>query len=226
MLTLRPIRSYVLRQGRLTQGQQRAFTQYWPTYGLPFADQPLVFTEIFGNSRPVFLEIGCGNGSALAEMALRHPERNYLGIEVHGPGVGHLLHNLAAQGSTNVRIFQHDAVEVLRCMIPDAALAGLYLYFPDPWHKKRHHKRRIVQASFAELVAQKLSPAGFVHMATDWEPYAAQMLAVLQAEPLLQNTAIDAEYVPRPMDRPLTRFERRGQVLGHVVRDLVFCTCK
>ena len=219
---LRPIRSYVLRQGRLTPGQQRAFTEHWPTYGLPFVEQPLVMTDVFGNEQPVYLEIGCGNGTALAEMARRHPERNYLGIEVHKPGVGHLLHTLAAQGSTNVRIFQHDALDVLHQMIPNAALVGLYLFFPDPWHKKRHHKRRIVQPRFVDLVVQKLCSTGFVHMATDWEPYAEHMLTLLQASPALQNTATEADYVPRPTDRPLTRFERRGQALGHVVNDLVF----
>jgi len=219
---LRPIRSYVLRQGRLTPGQQRAFAQHWATFGVEFAEQPLDFTHLFGNSNPVYVEIGCGNGAALAEMALRHPTRNYLGIEVHTPGVGHLLLRLAAQGNTNVRIIRHDALAVLRHAISDQTLAGLYLFFPDPWPKKRHHKRRLVQPDFTALVVDKLVPNGLLHMTTDWEPYAAHMLTVLQANPFLKNTATTGDFVSRPADRPLTRFEQRGQKLGHTVYDLIF----
>ncbi|MGD8910586.1 MAG: tRNA (guanosine(46)-N7)-methyltransferase TrmB, partial [Chromatiales bacterium] len=168
----RPIRSYVLRQGRITEAQQRAFETLWPRYGLALGNAPLNLAECFGNERPVTLEIGFGNGEALAQLAHRHPERNYLGIEVHGPGVGHLMIRLAQQESDNVRILQGDAMELLRQHLPAGSLACLLLFFPDPWHKKRHHKRRIVQAEFAELVHNALIPGGLLHMATDWENYA------------------------------------------------------
>ena len=220
--SLRPIRSYVLRQGRLTRGQQRAFEQFWPRFGVAAASAPLDLTTLFGNTRPVWLEIGCGNGTALAESAGRYPERNFLGIEVHTPGVGHLLQRLAAQNSTNARILQQDALEVLRHRLMDQSLAGICVFFPDPWPKKRHHKRRLVQSGFTQLAAQKLQPNGILHLATDWEPYAQQMLTVLSAEPRLRNTATDGGYVPRPPERPLTRFEQRGQTLGHPVHDLIF----
>ena len=220
--TRRPIRSYVLRQGRLTSGQKRAFDQFWPRFGVAAGAVPLDMPVLFGNTRPIWLEIGCGNGTALAESAARHPERNFVGIEVHTPGVGHLLQRLADQNSTNVRILHEDALEVLRHRLPDQSLAGICVFFPDPWHKKRHHKRRLVQPGFARIAAQKLQPGGLLHLATDWEPYAEQMLTVLSAEPLLRNTAPENGYVPRPPERPLTRFEQRGQKLGHPVRDLIF----
>lgn len=218
----RPVRSFVLRTGRMTPGQRRAFERLWPRFGLDYRPGPLDLPALFGNEHPVYLEIGFGNGDALAEMAQRHPGRNYLGIEVHTPGVGHLLRQLEEQGSENVRVLRHDAVEVLGDMIPDGALAGTYLFFPDPWHKKRHHKRRIVQPAFAELLARKLVPGGFFHAATDWEDYALHMLEVLDACPALHNTASDGRFVPRPEDRPLTRFEQRGLRLGHGVWDLVY----
>lgn len=219
----RPLRSYVLRQGRLTKGQQRGFDAYWPQFGLPYQNQTLNLAAIFGNSNPVYLEIGCGNGEALANMALQHPERNYIGIEVHGPGVGHLLLKLAGQNSTNARICRHDAVEVLRDMLPDASLAGVYLFFPDPWHKKRHHKRRIVQADFVEMLAQKIQPGGFFHAATDWWDYARHMLDLFNGyAEIFVNQMPQGGYSPRPAERPLTRFEQRGQRLGHAVWDLIF----
>ena len=175
----RPIRSFVLRQGRLTKGQQRAFETLWPRFGVEYRPHPLDLAALFGNDRPVYLEIGFGNGESLAAMARDNPERNYLGIEVHSPGVGHLLMKLEEYACGNVRICRHDAIEVLRDMIPDDSLTGVYLFFPDPWHKKRHHKRRIVQTDFIALLAQKIRPGGFFHAATDWEDYAQHMLEVL-----------------------------------------------
>lgn len=219
----RPLRSYVLRQGRLTKGQQRGFDEYWSRFGLPYQNKPLDLFEVFGDAKPVYVEIGCGNGEALAAMAQQHPERNYIGIEVHSPGVGHLLLKLAAQNNTNVRICRHDAVEVLRDMLPAASLAGVYLFFPDPWHKKRHHKRRIVQTAFVQLLADKIHSGGFIHAATDWQDYAEHIMTVLNASPeLFCNQMADGGYVPRPAERPLTKFEQRGQRLGHGVWDVIF----
>jgi len=218
----RPIRSFVLRQGRLTKGQQKAFQQHWARLGIEYARQLLDLSEVFGNDNPVYLEIGFGNGESLAEMARQHPERNYIGIEVHGPGVGHLLMKLEEYGCENVRICRHDAVEVLEHVIPDAALQGVYLFFPDPWHKKRHHKRRIVQPEFLELLARKIRPGGLFHAATDWQNYAEHMLHVLNgASHIFRNTA-EEDFIVRPEDRPLTKFEQRGLRLGHGVWDLVF----
>jgi tRNA (guanine-N7-)-methyltransferase len=218
----RPIRSYVLRQGRMTDGQHRAFTELWPRYGLELSTGELDLAKLFGNDNPVTLEIGFGNGETLAKLAMDYPERNYLGVEVHGPGVGHLLLRLAGQESCNVRILQADAMELLRRHLPTDSLAEVLLLFPDPWPKQRHHKRRIVQAEFARLVHRTLKPGGTLHMATDWEDYARQMLAVLTAAQGMKNLAGAGSYTPRPENRPLTRFERRGQRLGHGVRDLVF----
>ena len=218
----RAIRSFVLRQDRLTKGQQRAFDTHWPRLGIAYDAQPLELSGLFGNDNPVFLEIGFGNGESLAEMARQHPERNYIGIEVHGPGVGHLLMKLEEFSCGNVRVCRHDAVEVLRNMVPDASLQGVYLFFPDPWHKKRHHKRRIVQPDFIELIARKIRPGGFFHAATDWENYAEHILEVLNgARHLFRNTAGEG-FAPRPDDRPLTKFEQRGLRLGNGVWDLVF----
>ncbi|MEN8176831.1 MAG: tRNA (guanosine(46)-N7)-methyltransferase TrmB, partial [Pseudomonadota bacterium] len=210
----RPIRSYVLRQGRMTEGQQRAFTQLWPRYGLAPPPGELDLAALFGNPNPVYLEIGFGNGEALADAAANHPEHNHLGIEVHGPGVGHLLLRLARQASDNVRILQADAMELLRCHIPAGSLAGVLLFFPDPWPKKKHRKRRIVQPEFAQRIQRVLKPGGMLHMATDWEDYARQMLAVLSAAEGFANTAGEGNYSPRPEGRTLTKFERRGQRLG------------
>ena len=218
----RAIRSFVLRQGRLTKGQERAFELFWPTLGIDYKAEPLDWPSVFGNTNPVHIEIGFGNGESLAEMARQNPERNYLGIEVHGPGVGHLLMRLKEFGCTNVRVCQHDAIEVLRDMVPDHSLRGLYLFFPDPWHKKKHHKRRIVQRSFLELLRSKLIDDGFFHAATDWEPYAEHMLEVLnESRDLFSNTATN-DFVERPEERPLTKFEQRGIRLGHGVWDLIF----
>lgn len=221
--TDRPIRSFVLRQGRLTPGQQRAFDQLWPRYGVDYRIEPLDLQGLFGNKNPVFVEIGFGNGESLAQMAAANPEQNYLGIEVHGPGVGHLLLKIQELGLTNIRIMKHDAIEVLNNGLSDASLQGLFLFFPDPWHKKRHQKRRILNPDFIKQLCRLIKPGGVFHAATDWEGYAVQMMELLsEAQDQLQNSAGDGNYTPRPEYRPLTKFEQRGHRLGHGVWDLVF----
>jgi tRNA (guanine-N7-)-methyltransferase len=216
----RPIRSYVLRAGRTTAGQSRALETLGPRYLLPYRAEPLDTAAVFGRAVPVVLEIGFGMGDATAAIAAALPERDFIACEVHPPGVGALLMRIEALGLTNLRLLQHDGVEVLRHMIAPGSLAGVHVYFPDPWHKKRHHKRRLVQPGFARLVAERLAPGGYLHCATDWQPYAEHMLAVLAAEPLLANSA--EGYAPRPDWRPQTKFERRGIALGHGVWDLLF----
>lgn len=218
----RPIRSYVLRQGRLTSGQERAFETVWPRLGVEFHGRILNLPMLFENRHPVFLEIGFGSGDSLAQMAAVHPENNYLGIEVHRPGVGHLLLKADELGLTNLRVIRHDAVDVLQHGIATAALAGVFLFFPDPWHKKRHHKRRILQPLFVEQLTRAIRPGGLFHAATDWEHYAEQMMELLSATPAFENCAGPGAFLPRPDWRPLTRFEQRGQRLGHGVWDLVF----
>lgn len=217
---LRPIRSYVLRAGRTTDGQARALATLGPRFVLPYEPRPLDFAAVFGRAAPTVLEIGFGMGETTAHIAAAQPGRDFIACEVHEPGVGALLKRIGEQGLTNLRIVRHDAIEVLDHMIPPASLAGVHLFFPDPWHKSRHHKRRIVQAPFARRVAEHLAPGGYLHCATDWVPYAEQMLEVLSAEPALVNSADG--YAPRPDYRPLTKFEQRGLRLGHEVRDLVF----
>jgi tRNA (guanine-N7-)-methyltransferase len=219
---LRAIRSFVRREGRITAAQTRAIEQLLPRYGVAAGQTSLDFAAIFGRAAPVHLEIGFGNGEALAAMAGAHPENNYLGIEVHRPGVGMLLRALDAGAVTNVRILCADAREVLERRIPDGSLSSVYIFFPDPWPKKRHHKRRLVQLEFVTLVQRKLLVDGLLHLATDWEDYAQQMLAVLSSVDGLENTAPSGRFVSRPPARPLTRFERRGHRLGHGVWDLVF----
>ncbi len=216
----RPIRSYVLRQGRLSEAQARAHRTLLPQFGISFANQLIDLNAAFGRAAPKILEIGFGMGETTATIAAAQPEKDFLGIEVHTPGVGSLLKLVEAQGLGNLRLIQHDAVEVLQAMIAPASLDGIHIFFPDPWPKKRHHKRRLVSTDFVALLANRLKPGGYLHLATDWEEYAAHMLAVLDAEPLLENTATG--YAPRPAYRPLTRFETRGLRLGHGVRDLVF----
>jgi tRNA (guanine-N7-)-methyltransferase len=216
----RPIRSFVLRQGRVTNAQRRACEELLTVYGVPFAPAPLDLDRLFGRAAPKILEIGFGMGETTATIAQAHPENDYLGIEVHTPGVGSLLKQLDDLSSKNVRIIQHDAVEVLQQMIASAALDGVHLFFPDPWPKKRHHKRRLVQAPFTALLATRMKSRAYLHAATDWEDYAQQMLQVLTAEPALENTATD--FAQRPNSRPETKFERRGLKLGHRVWDLVF----
>ncbi|MBS3936195.1 MAG: tRNA (guanosine(46)-N7)-methyltransferase TrmB [Sulfuritalea sp.] len=215
-----PIRSFVLRQGRVSKAQQRHYDEGMPRWGLPYAAAPLDFSAVFGRHAPIFLEIGCGMGETTALIAATHPENDYLGIEVHAPGVGSLLKEIATRELGNLRVIRHDAVEVLRDMIPAGSLAGIHVYFPDPWPKKRHHKRRLIQPPFVALLAARLAPGGYLHCATDWEEYARQMLAVLTAEPLLRNTA--EGFAPRPEWRPQTKFETRGLRLGHGVWDILF----
>ena len=218
----RSIRSFVMRGGRITEAQQRALDSLWPRYGIAFEPVPLDFAATFGREAPVTLEIGFGNGDNLAAQAAMHLQRNYLGVEVHRPGVGRLLLSLEEQQLPHVRIICHDAVEVLTHQVAAQTLDELLILFPDPWPKKRHHKRRLVQAPFVELVADRLRAGGVLRFATDWQPYADAVLEVLNANPRLRNLAPDGTFVPRPTGRNPTRFEKRGERLGHDVWDLAF----
>jgi tRNA (guanine-N7-)-methyltransferase len=220
----RPIRSFVLRQGRMSPAQERALESLWPAFGIPYAASKLDFDLVFGRRAPRVLDIGFGMGETTATMAGARPDADFLAVDVHGPGVGSLLKRIADGGLANVRVMRHDAVEVVTAMIPPASLAGVHVFFPDPWPKKRHHKRRLLAAPFVHELAARLAPGGYLHVATDWEEYAQEILATLGAEPLLENTA-DA-FAPRPPERPLTKFEARGMKLGHGVRDLVFARRK
>jgi tRNA (guanine-N7-)-methyltransferase len=219
---MRKIRSFVLREGRLTKGQQNALDNHWPVFGLSYQHTPLDLVQVFGRSAPVVLEIGFGMGKSLVEMATNTPDKDFIGIEVHKPGVGACLGDAAAADLTNIRLFEHDAVEVLNDSIADGSLDTVQLFFPDPWHKKRHHKRRIVQPDFVQLLRKKLKIGGVFHMATDWQNYAEHMLEVMQAAPGFDNVSASGDYVERPEQRPLTKFEQRGQRLGHGVWDLMF----
>jgi tRNA (guanine-N7-)-methyltransferase len=216
----RSIRSYVLRQGRISNAQRRAHVELLPVYGIPFSPALVDLGRVFGRSAPKILEIGFGMGETTAAIAQQHPENDYLGVEVHTPGVGSLLARIAELRLGNIRVIQHDAVEVLQTMIAPAALDGVHIFFPDPWPKKRHHKRRLIQTPFAALLASKMKSGAILHACTDWEDYAKQMLDVLSADPALANTA--SGYADRPDARPQTKFERRGLELGHRVWDLVF----
>ena len=218
----RPIRSFVLREGRMTEGQQRAFDDHWSRFGINVPEGELDLAAHFGNSNPVIMEIGFGNGDSLFQMAKNRPDYNYLGIEVHRPGVGHLMLRLAEGDLPNVRVMRHDAMEILRHHIAEDSLTGLQLFFPDPWHKKRHHKRRIVRPEFIKMLQRGLLPMGFLHMATDWEHYAKQMMADLSDAEGFENRYGHGHFAPRPDDRPLTKFEQRGERLGHGVWDLIF----
>ena len=218
----RSIRSFVLRQGRTTEAQKRAFTDHWPRLGLDYTGQLVNFDAAFGRQAPRVLEIGFGNGEQVEFAAANEPDRDFIGIEVHGPGVGRLLNALSTAGIGNVRIYQHDAVEVLHHEIANASLDEVRIYFPDPWHKKRHHKRRLVQPPLVSLVCDKLKAGGKLHLATDWENYAEQMFDVLDAEPRLVNVAGARSSLPRPQWRRQTHFETRGLKLGHGVWDLVY----
>jgi tRNA (guanine-N7-)-methyltransferase len=216
-----PIRSYVVRAGRMGPGQQRALAELGPSHVLPYTPgQPLDLDAVFGRRAPRVLEIGFGMGDATAAYAAQHPAHDLLGLEVHPPGVGALLKLVGERQLSNVRVVMHDAVAVLREMIPSASLAAVHVWFPDPWHKKRHHKRRLIQPPFVAALVPHLQPGGILHLATDWQPYAEQMLQVLSAEPALANTA--EGYAPRPAWRAKSRFEARGERLGHGVWDLVF----
>ena len=219
---IRKIRSFVRREGRLTRGQQRGLEIIWPQYGIEHDIGLLDLDNIFGRSAPRVLEIGFGNGASLAEQARQHPEIDFLGIEVHRPGVGNLLQVIERDSLSNIRVMQEDAVEILRDQIPLNSLDKVQLFFPDPWHKKKHHKRRIVQLEFAALLHERLKPGGIFHMATDWQHYAEHMLEVMSAAPGYKNMSDTNDYVPRPDSRPLTKFEQRGHRLGHGVWDLMF----
>ncbi|MCP4287992.1 MAG: tRNA (guanosine(46)-N7)-methyltransferase TrmB [Gammaproteobacteria bacterium] len=218
----RTIRSFVLREGRLTQGQQRAFEQIWPTFGIPFDGAPLNLPKLFGNDAPVYMEIGFGDGESLAQMAACNPDINYLGIEMHRPGIGHLLLQIEQQALTNLRLIRHDAVEVMHRGLANASLTGLYLFFPDPWHKRRHNKRRILQPAMVNQIARVLRSDGVFHAATDWEEYARHMMRIMTASEDFENCVGVNQYAPRPGYRLLTKFEQRGRRLGHNVRDLIF----
>ncbi|OHU88646.1 MULTISPECIES: tRNA (guanosine(46)-N7)-methyltransferase TrmB [Pseudoalteromonas] len=219
---IRKVRSFVKREGRLTKGQHAAIEKCWPTMGLEHSQGMLDFSKVFDNDNDVVLEIGFGMGKSLVEMAKNAPNLNFIGIEVHRPGVGACLMDADEHQVTNLRVFEHDAVEVLADCIADGSLTTMQLFFPDPWHKKRHHKRRIVQPEFVESLRKKLKIGGIFHMATDWENYAEHMLEVMQAAPGYENISATNDYVPRPDNRPLTKFEQRGHRLGHGVWDLMF----
>jgi tRNA (guanine-N7-)-methyltransferase len=216
----RPVRSYVLRAGRMGSGQERALAELGPRFVLPYADAVLNTEQVFGRRAPCIVEIGFGMGAATAEIAQARPDVDFIGIEVHEAGVGALLRLIGERGICNLRIVRHDAVAVFEHMLAPGTLAGVHIFFPDPWHKKRHHKRRLIQSAFVAMLVSRLAPGGVLHAATDWQPYAEQMLDVLAAEPGLVNSA--AGYAPRPSYRPLTKFEARGVALGHGVWDLVF----
>ena len=219
---MRRIRSFVLREGRLTTGQEKALNELFPVWGIEFEDKVLDLKEVFGNDNPVTVEIGFGMGQSLAQMAKDDPNRNFLGIEVHTPGVGALLSLIKENNLTNIRIIRHDAVEILEKMLQNQSIDRLQLFFPDPWHKARHHKRRIVNDEFIKLVITKLKIRGIIHMATDWEDYSEQMLQVLSNFKELKNLSKDGFLEVRPQERPLTKFEARGLRLGHVIRDIKF----
>ena len=220
-LTRRAVRSFVRRSRRLTQSQSLALKTLWPRFGLDMSDEAMTVGEVFPHPAPLVLEIGFGNGQSLAEMAQIRPHENFIGIDVHLPGIGHLLEEIEARGLTNARVVCGDAVEFLRRSVPDQVLTRIQLFFPDPWPKRRHHKRRIVQNEWVSLAAGKLEPNGVLHMATDWEDYALHMLRVAEAECRLENLATN-RFVGRLNDRPITRFERRGLKLGHGVWDIAF----
>ena len=219
---LRPIRSYVQRAGRMTTAQRRALEELWPRYQVMDADAPLDWPLLFGRTAPVIIEIGFGNGTSLLTMAAAQPEKNFVGVEVHRPGIGQLLMGLTQDNIANVKLVYGDALEFLQHRVMDDSVDALHLFFPDPWPKVRHHKRRIVQAEFAQLVRRKLRTGGYFHMATDWQAYADHMMKTMTQALGYANTAGAQNYCPRPEYRPLTKFERRGQRLGHGVWDLVF----
>ncbi|MGH8183938.1 MAG: tRNA (guanosine(46)-N7)-methyltransferase TrmB [Rhodanobacteraceae bacterium] len=218
----RTIRSFVLREGRITAAQQRAFAEHWARFGIDYSGAPRDLDALFGRHAPQVLEIGFGNGEALAWAGENDPARNYLGIEVHRPGVGRLMNALAARDARNVRLWNHDAVEVLRCEIPATSLDEIRIWFPDPWHKKRHHKRRLIQPAFVELLATRVKPGGLLHLATDWAEYALHMREVLAGQASWRLREGESGESRRPVWRIETRFERRGLKLGHAVTDLLY----
>jgi len=218
----RQVKSFVLRTGRMTTGQQRGWDKHWPNWGLSKENGTINLSAIFGRSAPAVVEIGFGMGQSLITMAKQEPDKNFIGIEVHRPGVGALLNNAAKENVTNIRVFCDDAVDVLNQCIPDKSLYRVQVYFPDPWHKKKHNKRRLMQSTFVNLLQQKIISSGTLHFATDWEHYAHQMMEILSASPLLKNKIGTHQYAPRPDYRPLTKFEKRGKQLGHDIWDLLF----
>lgn len=219
---MRHVRSFVLRQGRVTPAQKRAFTEQWPQYGIDYSGELKNFDTLFPRHQELVLEIGFGNGEQMQFAATNEPDRNFIGVEVHGPGVGRLLNAIAEDKLDNARIYQHDAVEVLRNEIADGALSQVRIYFPDPWHKKRHHKRRLIQTDFVQLLCQKIKPGGLLHLATDWENYAEHMWDICDVEPLLENRNGPRGFAARPEWRRQTHFETRGLKLGHGVWDLLY----
>lgn len=219
---MRHIRSFVRREGRLTPGQQKALDELWPQFGIDDNSHPLDLTELFGREAPRVLEIGFGNGASLAEMAQNQPEQDFIGIEVHRPGVGQLLNAIQTNELSNVRVACTDAVELIKHRIQDKSLDRIQIYFPDPWHKKRHHKRRIIQPAFVNILADKLKHGGHLHLATDWQDYAEQMLEDVSGNDRFSNCSHDGSYIERPAYRPITKFEQRGHRLGHGVWDLLF----
>jgi tRNA (guanine-N7-)-methyltransferase len=216
------IRSYVIRGGRMTHGQKKAFEDYWSQYGVSLFDGPLDIPAAFGREAPLVLEIGFGMGGSLLEMATAEPNKDFIGIEVHPPGVGCLINNAGKQGLSNLKVYMADAIDVLEDCVTYGSIDRLQLYFPDPWHKKRHNKRRIVQPAFLDKLLPRLKMGGLIHMATDWEPYAEHMMEVLSADDRIINTAGEGQYSARPAYRPVTKFEQRGERLGHGVWDLIF----
>lgn len=220
--TLRQIRSFVRREGRLTPGQQRALDNHWPVFGIDDDTDLSDLNALFGREAPKIIEIGFGNGASLIEMAKNQPDQDYIGIEVHRPGVGQLLKAIDEEQLTNVRVACTDAVQLIKHRIKNQVLARVQIYFPDPWHKKRHNKRRIIQPEFVNVLADKLAHGGHLHLATDWQDYAEQMLADVSSNARFHNTSPDNTYIERPSYRPLTKFEQRGHRLGHGVWDLVF----
>lgn len=219
---MRRIRSFVLRTGRMTEGQKRSYDLHWPSKGLELEKGAIDLDEVFGRRAPTVLEIGFGMGDSLATMAAAAPEKNFIGVEVHSPGVGRLMHLIDESGIENLRAYCDDAVEVLERCIADESLSRVQVYFPDPWHKKRHHKRRLIQPEFVQLLRKKLQPGGVIHLATDWENYAEHMMEVMSAAPGFTNCEGEDQFAPRPDYRPVTKFERRGERLGHGVWDLLF----
>jgi len=221
-LIKREIKSYVLRQGKITQGQKNALDQLLPKYGIAYQNTNIDLNTIFNRDSPKIIEIGFGMGHATWQIAKNNTDNDYLGIEVHLPGVGSLLMQVEENNVANLRVIRHDAVEVIKNMIPNNSISGFHIFFPDPWHKKRHHKRRIIQNEFIQLLTTKLVSNGYIHLATDWENYAIWMLEILKAQPQLINQSVTNDYVLRPDYRPITKFENRGINLGHGVWDLVF----
>jgi tRNA (guanine-N7-)-methyltransferase len=218
----RKIKSFAIRAGRMTAGQAQAYEEMLPDFALDYSKNKINFAQLFGNDNPVIVEIGFGMGWSLAIQGLENPELNYLGVEVHTPGVGSLFSRMKENGATNIRVISHDAVEVFEHMISEASIQGVQLFFPDPWHKRKHHKRRIVKSEFIQTIRNRLKPQGFFHMATDWEDYAVHMLKEMKAETGWKNLSASDDYVPKPQSRPDTKFEKRGERLGHGVWDLMF----